>query len=189
MENVLESLNRQMVKEERNVILFLDNATVYPTSLADKSSNLKVVFLPRNTKSRLQPIEAGIIQSFKSKYRNKLMGYVIARVKEDLLASEIEKQIDIPQAIEWVAKAWKEVTAEMIKNCFAKCGFTEETSEIEDDTVDEELNALFKEFADSDCETTAEEYIDFDVETCSSVPAINSDAVDWRVSSVQRCVT
>ena len=40
------------------------------------------------------------------------MHYVIARVKEDLLASEIAKQIDVLQAIEWKAKAWKEVTAE-----------------------------------------------------------------------------
>ena len=73
------------------------------------------------------------------------MRYVIARVKEDLLASEIAKQIDVLQAIvEWMAKAWKEVTAETIKNCFAKCGFTEETSEIEDDIVNEKFNALSK---------------------------------------------
>ena len=50
------------------------------------------------------------------------------------------------------------------------------------------VNALFKKLANSDCKTTAEEYIDFDVETCSSVPAINSDTVDWRVSSPQKCV-
>ena len=116
------------------------------------------------------------------------MRYVIAFVKEDLLAAEIVKQIDVLQAIEWVARAWKEVTAETIKNCFSKCGFTEETNEIEDDIVDEEFNALFKELADSDCETIAEEYIDFAVKTGSSVPAINSDTVDWRVSSVQQCV-
>ena len=93
----------------------------------------------------MQPLDAWIIQSFKSKYRKKLMRYVIARVKEDLLASEIAKQIDVLQAIiEWMAKAWKEVTAETIKNYFAKCGFTEETSEIEDDIVNEKFNALSK---------------------------------------------
>ena len=93
----------------------------------------------------MQPLDAWIIQSLKSKYRKKLMRYVIARVKEDLLASEIAKQIDVLQAIiEWMAKAWKEVTAETIKNCFAKCGFTEETSEIEDDIVNEKFNALSK---------------------------------------------
>ena len=85
MEKVLETLN-QMVKEERNVILFLDNATVHPISLVDKFSNIKVLFLPKNTVSRLQPLDTGIIQSFKSKYRKKLMRYVIARVIEDILA-------------------------------------------------------------------------------------------------------
>ena len=72
--------------------------------------------------------------------------------KRILLASEIATLSDVLQAIEWVAKGWKEVTAGTIKNCFAKCNFTEE------------------------------------VETCSSVPAINSDAVDWRVSSLKKCV-
>ena len=46
IENVLETLNRQMVKEERNTILFFDNVTVHPTSLVDKFSNIKLVFLP-----------------------------------------------------------------------------------------------------------------------------------------------
>ena len=36
---------------------------------------------------------------------------------------------------------------------------------------------------------TEEEYVDSDVETCSSLPVINSDMVDWWVSSVKACVT
>ena len=36
---------------------------------------------------------------------------------------------------------------------------------------------------------TAEEYVDFDVERCSSLPPVNYDMVDWRVSLVIACVT
>ena len=81
------------------------------------------------------------------------------------------------------------MSVETIKNCFVLCGITEQTSEDEDDTVDEEFNALFNELVDSECDMTAEEYVDFDVETYSSLPAINSDMVDWRVSLVKACVT
>ncbi|XP_066921311.1 tigger transposable element-derived protein 6-like [Clytia hemisphaerica] len=124
-----------MIKEKRKVILFLDNATVHPPSLVDKYSNIKVVFLPKNATSRLQPLDAGIIQSFKSKYRMKLMRFVIARTKEDVLASEIAKQVDVLQAIEWVAKAWEEVSTDTIKNCFRKCGFDQNSYENDNEKI------------------------------------------------------
>ena len=180
----LDTLNFQMRKERRNVILFLDNTTVPPTSLINMYSNIKIVFPPKNTTSLLQPFDAGIIQSFKTKYRKKLMRYVMARINDDLFASEIAKDIDILQAMTWVADAWKEVSTETIKNCFAKCGITKQTSEDEDDIVDEKFNALFNELTDSECDLTAEEYVDLDAETCSSLPVINSYTVDWRVSLV-----
>ena len=65
MEKVLDYLNFQMKKEGRNVVLFLNNATVHSTSLIDIYSNIKVVFLPKNTTLGLQLFNAGIIQSFK----------------------------------------------------------------------------------------------------------------------------
>ena len=80
MEKVFDTLNFLMRKERRNVILFLDNATVHPTSLIDMYRNIKIVFLPKNTRSRLQPLNAGIIQSFKTKYRKTLVSYVITRI-------------------------------------------------------------------------------------------------------------
>ena len=66
------------------------------------------------------------------------MRYIIARINDDLFAIEIAKGIDILPAITWVVDAWKEVSVETIKNCFAKCGITEQTSKDEDDLVDEE---------------------------------------------------
>ena len=83
------------------------------------------------------------------------MRYVMAHINDDLFALEIAKGIDILQAITWVTDAQKEVTVETIKNCFAKYGITERTGEDEDDIMDEELNALFNEIADSVCDMTA----------------------------------
>ena len=84
--------------------------------------------------------------------------------------------------------ARKEVNVETIKNCFAKCGFTEQTIEDEDDIVDEEFNASFNKLADSECDMTGEEYVDFNIKTCSSLPTINSVIVDWKLSSVKASV-
>ena len=91
MENVLDALTFQMRKETRNVILFLDNTKVHLTLLIDMYSNVKIVFLPKNT-SRLQLLDAGVIQGFKTKYRKKLLRYVVARINDDLFASEIAKK-------------------------------------------------------------------------------------------------
>ena len=93
IEKVLNALNHQMRKQGRKVILFLDNATVHPTSLIDMYSNIKIVFLPNNATSRLQLLDAGIIQNFKTKYRKKLMRYVTARINDDLTASELQKAL------------------------------------------------------------------------------------------------
>ena len=62
METILHSLDRKMSAENRNVVLFLDNATRHPETLQPTLTNIKLVFLPKNTTSRLQPLDAGIIR-------------------------------------------------------------------------------------------------------------------------------
>ena len=106
MEKVLDTLNFQIRRKRRNVILVLDNATVHPTSLIGRYSNKKIVFLTKNTLG-LQPLDARIIQSFKTKYRKKFMWIVTAHINDDLFVSDIAKSIDILQAIAWMANAWK----------------------------------------------------------------------------------
>ena len=67
VENVLQNFNRQTISENRKVILFIDNTTVHPEAHVGKYRDVKVVFFPKNNSSCLQPLDAGIIQSFKVK--------------------------------------------------------------------------------------------------------------------------
>ena len=77
MENVLDKLNNKMKVEKRNVLLFLDNAPVHPEGLQCKHSNIKVVFLPKNTTSRFQLLDAGIIPVIKTSKLNIERNYCV----------------------------------------------------------------------------------------------------------------
>ena len=76
----------------------------------DKFSNIKIVFRPKNTTSRLQPLDAGIIGNFKVKYRKFLVKYVLSRVNDNASAAEIVQDVNILMAIQWVQREWKNVT-------------------------------------------------------------------------------
>ena len=67
MKAALARFNRKLVFEDRKVILFLDNATCHPESLIGQFWQIKIIFLPKNTTSMLQPLNVGIIQNFKVK--------------------------------------------------------------------------------------------------------------------------
>ena len=108
-ETVLSKLNRKFVFENRKVILFLDNATCHPELMDDKFSNIKIVLLPKNTTSRLQPLDASIIRNFKVKYRKSLVKYVLSRINDNASA-EIVQDVNILMVIWWVQRAWKDVT-------------------------------------------------------------------------------
>ena len=64
-ETWLKKLNREMAFEKRKM-LFLDNASSHPTV---EYSNVKLQFFPPNTTSVLQPMDQGIIQATKLKFR------------------------------------------------------------------------------------------------------------------------
>ena len=66
MSEVLKRLERKMNMQNRNVLLFLDNATNHQGSIEKNLSNIKLAFLPKNTTSRLQPLDAGVTGNFDS---------------------------------------------------------------------------------------------------------------------------
>ena len=114
----------------RSVLLLMDNAGCHPEELQRKYTNIKIVYLPANTTSVLQPLDLGIIKNFKVWYRKLLFRHVLDKIEECTTASEVTKSLTIIHAIRWVAAAWKQVATDTIKKCFRKAGILTESFEV-----------------------------------------------------------
>ncbi|GFT08809.1 tigger transposable element-derived protein 6 [Trichonephila clavipes] len=108
----LVSLNSDMKRENRHILLFLDNCTVHNNTPA--LSNGKLQFFPPNSTSKLQPLDQGIIHNFKTFYRRE----VVKSVLDNLENQQHETTISILAALIMIGKAWGAVTPLTIHSCF-----------------------------------------------------------------------
>ena len=105
----------------------MDNAGCHPNDITRKYSNIKVLFLPPNCTSKLQPLDLGIIQNFKLHYRKLLMRFVLAKIDQCSTASEVVKSLNILHAIRWIAHAWGEIGMLVI---FRKAGILDQSFQV-----------------------------------------------------------
>ncbi|CAF1033727.1 unnamed protein product [Brachionus calyciflorus] len=89
------------------VLLLVDNCPAH-TDVDDFGlKKIRVKFLPPNTTSVLQPLDAGIINSFKVKYRTQLIKDFIKTFDQN---KKIE-QINLDKAFDFISIAWSQVKA------------------------------------------------------------------------------
>ena len=72
---ILIYFNKEMKRQNRKVLLFLDNAPVHNKEI--KLSNVKLEFFPALTTSLLQPLDRGIISCIKRQYQEILVARFI----------------------------------------------------------------------------------------------------------------
>ena len=84
----VEKLNIQLIKMKKSILLFIDNCSAHPTNIS--ASNVKIIFLPANTTSVLQTIDAGIIKCFNGYYRVKMARYLIKWVIENQYGNSVK---------------------------------------------------------------------------------------------------
>ncbi|GFS79938.1 tigger transposable element-derived protein 6 [Trichonephila clavipes] len=113
----LVSLNSDMKREKRHILLFLDNCTVHNN--APPLSNVKLQFFPPNSTSKFQPLDQGIIHNFKTIYRRE----VVKSVLDSLENQQNVTTISILTALIMIEKAWRAVTPLTIHSCFKKSDF------------------------------------------------------------------
>ena len=109
---MLIKFDQKMRLNQRNVLLFIDNCTAH-CNINLKS--VKIEFLPPNTTSKLQPMDQGIIQNFKTLYRKEIIRKIVYDIDEGRPCS-----INLLQSMCMCEKAWRNVQPSTIVNWFNK---------------------------------------------------------------------
>ncbi|KAG0442234.1 Tigger transposable element-derived protein 6 [Dictyocoela muelleri] len=116
----LDSLNLKMKESKRKILLTLDNAPVHPIGL--EFSNLELFYFPPGVTSKIQPLDQGIIRSFKVLYKQKLnlkMNFEM-EMDQNITYNEVVKRFSLFDSIKLILESWENITTETIVNCYRK---------------------------------------------------------------------
>ncbi|CAF0763029.1 unnamed protein product, partial [Brachionus calyciflorus] len=169
----------------RDSVLLCDNCPAHVDVSNTKFDHLKIVFLPPNTTSVLQPLDAGIIKAFKANYRNLLVKYWI----DSFDKNKTLVPINVKQAIDFIGDAWSLVSQLTIKRCWKHVGILpsevlrqlnlESTSDNFDKSLN--LNDLSKllenlNHLDSEMNMSSDDYLEID-STCGTFEVPKEDDI------------
>lgn len=105
------------------LLLILDNSSAHnKRDLEYAHPNVEVLFLPSHTSSLLQPLEQGVIKTFKSYYIQELYHNTSRHLdlNPGSTIKDFWKTTTICNIIEFVSIAWGKVSQSTINNCWSK---------------------------------------------------------------------
>ena len=129
----LNSFNSKMRLHNRAVVLTMDNCSSHKVVGIDPQvlhgmecyalSNVTVVMLPKNTTSVVQPMDAGIIRSFKAKYKQWLVECLYQMYERVEWQGDLTKvRPNVGKCVIEAAKIWRQIPDGVIYNCFRHTG-------------------------------------------------------------------
>ncbi|XP_058029622.1 tigger transposable element-derived protein 1-like isoform X3 [Ahaetulla prasina] len=103
------------------ILLLLDKAPGHPLHLDSLHPNIKVVYLPQNTTTLVQPVGQGAISAFKAYYLHAVFAKAFATVDhERLTLTEFWKSYNILHCIENIVAAWQDVSVKCMQGFWRK---------------------------------------------------------------------
>ncbi|XP_055371913.1 tigger transposable element-derived protein 1-like [Condylostylus longicornis] len=114
-----------------NILLLIDNAPSHSSLLLKSDENIRIIFLPPNTTSLIQPMDQGIISSFKRRYLRNTIRLLIDKLNDtesvnENLVHNFWKGFNTKNGIDNISKAWDEVTVSTMKNGWKPLSFMNE---------------------------------------------------------------
>ena len=114
----LQEFNFKCKKQNKKILLLMDNCPTHKITIS--LSNIEILMLPPNSTGHLQPMYLGIIHSFKAKFNQNKLSYIINEISEEKSVISLYKSLTLKGVILFIDEAWREVTPETITNCFSK---------------------------------------------------------------------
>lgn len=178
----LHNEDARFSRQNKKVLFLVDNCPGHGTVTGLKSIQLE--FLPANTTALLQPMDQGVIQALKSRFRKGLLQRMLLCMSQDK-----EYKVDVLGAIHLIADAWRQLTPTSIANCFRHAGFSSSnlTCDLDDlpecDSEDAlEKQEVIEQCALKDITLDFDEYVQVDsgVATCpdNTVQSIVDEVCD-----------
>jgi hypothetical protein len=103
------------------ILLLLDNTPSHPPALEDLSDNIKIVFLLPNTTSLLQPMDQGVIKTFKSYCLRSTLDALLKVMNDGrTTVNEFWNAFNIKDAINIIKISWQQVPRQCINGVWNK---------------------------------------------------------------------
>ncbi|THH15958.1 hypothetical protein EUX98_g9379 [Antrodiella citrinella] len=138
-EEWIQKFDVDMRLQNRRICLTVDNFSGH--SISYTPQNIKLEFFEPNLTSFVQPLDQGIIRCFKAIYRRELC---IRALELDEAGEEDIYKLDLLEAMVLARRAWREVTAETMANCWKHSGIVGDKPPQGEETI----LALFRSTSD-----------------------------------------
>ncbi|XP_039450534.1 jerky protein homolog-like [Culex pipiens pallens] len=137
---------------EPRALLVLDNCSAHHDGgdvLESDDGKIKVIFLPPNVTALGQPMDQGVINAVKKRYKKKLMLHLLLDDQEALFEDRL-KNVSLRQTIDWLDQAWTEISSKTIEGSWRKLfdEFPTFVLDVEDNaSLDQDVLALVQDTA------------------------------------------